>query len=273
MHLGIGLFATDLTTDIRDVARLAEDAGFESLFVAEHTHIPVSRATPYPMGGELPEVYSHTIDPFVSLAAAAAVTEQLKVGTGICIVPERDPIITAKEVASLDHLSGGRCLFGVGVGWNVEEMADHGVEFADRWEVMRDRVQLMQQLWGNAVASYDSAHARLSPSWQWPKPKQHPMRVLVGGSSKKSMRHAIEYATDWMPMPSKESFTERIETLGELAAEVGKPTPPVTVYWARPDAAVLDHYASLGVERAVMLLPFQADVMPTLREWARLVSR
>jgi probable F420-dependent oxidoreductase len=272
LHLGLGLFATDLTTDIRDVARLAEDSGFESLFVAEHTHIPVSRATPYPMGGELPEVYSHTLDPFVALSAAAAVTERLRLGTGICVVPERDPIVTAKEVASLDHLSGGRFLFGIGVGWNVEEMADHGVDFTDRYAVMRDRVRLMQELWRSDVASYDGRHASVAPSWQWPKPKQSPMRVLVGGSGKVSMRHAIEYGTDWMPMPSKDSFSDRLATLAELAHDAGKPVPGVTMYWSRPKREILDHYAELGVERTVMLLPFEADVMPTLREWAKLVT-
>src|SRR4051812_32357451 len=144
MHVGISLFATDLTNDIRDVARAAEDAGFESLFVAEHTHIPVSRETPYPMAeGPLPEEYAHTLDPFVALTAAAAVTERLRVGTGICLVPERDPIVLAKEVASLDRLSGGRFLFGVGAGWNVEELADHRVTFEHRWDALRDRVRLM----------------------------------------------------------------------------------------------------------------------------------
>ncbi len=272
MHLGIALFATDLTTDIRDVARCAEDAGFESLFVAEHTHIPVSRATPYPMGGDLPEPYSHTMDPFVALSAAAAVTERLRVGTGICIVPERDPIVTAKEVASLDHISGGRVLFGIGVGWNVEEMADHGTDFTKRYSVMRDRVRLMQQLWSNEVASYDGEFATLSPSWQWPKPQQQPVRVLVGGSGTLSMRHAIEYGTDWMPMPSKESFGDRIAQLRELADAAGKPVPGVTMYWSRPNREILDHYAELGVERTIMLLPFEPDVVPTLREWAKLVT-
>jgi probable F420-dependent oxidoreductase len=271
VHLGIALFATDLTTDIREVARAAEDAGFESLFVAEHTHIPVSRATPYPMGGELPEVYWHTLDPFVALSAAAAVTERLRLGTGICIVPERDPIVTAKEVASLDHLSGGRVLFGIGVGWNVEEMADHGTDFTKRYSVMRDRVRLMQQLWANDVASYDGEFAKVSPSWQWPKPRQQPMRVLVGGSGKVSMRHAIEYGTDWMPMPSKESFGDRLDQLAELADAAGKPVPAVTMYWSRPRREILDHYEELGVERTIMLLPFEPDVMPTLREWAKLV--
>jgi len=271
MHLGLALFATDLTSDVRDVARAAEDAGFESLFVAEHTHIPTSRATAYPQGGALPEVYAHTLDPFVSLAAAAAVTERIRLGTGICLVTERDPIVTAKEVASLDRISDGRLLFGIGVGWNAEEMADHRVDFADRWDVMSDRVHLMQELWTNDVASYDGAHASLSPSWQWPKPVQSPMRVLVGGSSKRSMRHAVDYATDWMPMPSKQPFNERLAELADLAAVAGKPVPGVTTYWVRPDRGVLDHYAELGVERAIMILPFDADVLPTVREWAKLV--
>src|SRR3954467_6668488 len=140
MHLGVALFATDLASDVRDVARAAEDAGFESLFVAEHTHIPTARRTPYPMGGELPGEYSRTLDPFLALTAAAAVTERLRLGTGVCLVVERDPIHLAKEVATLDLLSGGRVLFGVGVGWNVEEMADHGTDGRQRWAVLRDRV-------------------------------------------------------------------------------------------------------------------------------------
>src|SRR2546423_1883768 len=170
MNLGVALFATDLTSDIRDVARAAEDAGFESLFVAEHKHIPSSRRTPYPMGGELPAEYARTLDPFVSLMAAAAATERLRVGTGVCLVVERDPIVLAKEVSTLDVLSGGRVLFGVGAGWNVEELAHHGVGFGERWDVLRERIELMQALWTQEVASYDGRHARLEPSWQWPKP-------------------------------------------------------------------------------------------------------
>ncbi|HVT64915.1 MAG TPA: LLM class F420-dependent oxidoreductase [Mycobacteriales bacterium] len=272
MHLGISLFATDLTNDIRDVARAAEDAGFESLWVAEHTHIPVSRATPYPNGGELPEEYAHTLDPFVTLAAAAAVTERLKLGTGICLPIERDPIVCAKEVASLDLISGGRFLFGVGAGWNAEEMADHGVDYADRWDVLRDRVKLMQSLWENDVASYDGQYAKVSPSWQWPKPVQRPMPVLVGGSSKLSMRHAVEYGTSWMPMPSKRKIGERLTELRDYAAEVGKPEPAVTLHAVRPDAAVLGHYAEIGLERCILILPPHTDALPTLREWAGLVS-
>src|SRR5437763_240193 len=197
MHLGVALFATDLTSDVRDVARAAEEAGFESLFVAEHTHIPTSRRTPYPMGGELPGEYSRTQDPFVALMAAAAVTKRLKVGTSVCLVVERDPIVTAKEVSSLDVLSGGRVLLGVGAGWNVEELAHHGVAFEQRWDVLRDRVRLMQALWSQETASYDGPHARLEASWQWPKPVQSPLPVLVGGGGRRAMQHAVDYDGGW----------------------------------------------------------------------------
>src|SRR5437764_6854058 len=151
MHLGVALFATDLTSDIRDVARAAEDTGFESIFVAEHTHIPTSRRTPYPMGGELPPEYARTYDPLVALTAAAAVTEKLRLGTGVCLVVERDPIVLAKEVSTLDVLSVGRVVLGVGAGWNVEELAHHGVVFASRWDVLRERAELMQAIWTTVV--------------------------------------------------------------------------------------------------------------------------
>src|SRR3954464_8016794 len=154
MNLGLALFATDLVSDVRDVGRAAEEAGFESLFVAEHTHIPTSRRTPYPMGGDLPEEYARTLDPFIALTAVAAVTERMRLGPGVCLVVERDPIVLAKEVASLDVLSGGRVLLGVGAGWNAEELAHHGVDFDDRWDVLNDRVKLMRALWTQDVASY-----------------------------------------------------------------------------------------------------------------------
>jgi probable F420-dependent oxidoreductase len=268
MKLGLALFATDLTSDVRDVARAAEDSGFESLFVAEHTHIPTSRATPYPMGGDLPDEYSRTLDPFLALTAAAAVTERLRLGTGVCLVVERDPIVTAKEVATLDVLSGGRVLFGVGAGWNVEELAHHGVDFGERWGVLHDRVRLMQALWRQDVASYDGKHARLEPSWQWPKPVQANLPVLVGGGGRLAMRHAVDYDGGWMPMPSRVKLAERLTVLAEVAAEAGKPTPPVTVYIVRPDRAVVDHYAELGIERCVFLLPTRGDAVAAVRDLA-----
>ncbi|MBV9486559.1 MAG: LLM class F420-dependent oxidoreductase [Frankiaceae bacterium] len=272
MHVGISLFATDLTTDIRDVARAAEDAGFESLFVAEHSHIPTSRKTPHPSGDEMPIEYAHTLDPFVAMSMAAAVTSRLKVGTSICLVNERDPISLAKEVASLDLLSGGRLVFGVGAGWNVEEMVHHGIDPDRRWDIMRDRVKLMQALWTQEVASYAGEFVSLEPTWQWPKPVQKPLRVLIGGGGKRPMRHAVEYAGGWMPMPSKEKFGDRLATLKQIADEAGKPVPAVTLTGVRPDRDVLDHYAAMGIERAVLILPFAADVLPTIAEWSELVS-
>src|SRR3954467_1712271 len=230
MHLGVALFATDLTSDVRDVARVAEDAGFESLFVAEHTHIPTSRRTPYPMGGELPGEYSRTQDPFVALMAAAAVTKRLKVGTGVCLVVERDPIVLAKEVSTLDLLTGGRVLLGVGAGWNAEELAHHGVEFADRFEVLQERVELMQALWTHDVASYEGRHARLEPSWQWPKPVQSPVPVLAGGGGRRAMQLAVDIGGGWMPMPSTVKLAERLATLREGAATGGGATPPTATY-------------------------------------------
>src|SRR3954447_4014089 len=225
MHLGVALFATDLTSDVRDVARTAESVGFESLFVAEHTHIPTSRVTPYPMGGELPDEYARTQDPFIALTAAAAVTERLRLGTRVCLVVERDPIVLAKVVASLDVLSGGRVLLGVGAGWNVEELAHHGVPAADKWDVLHDRVRLMQALWTQDVASYDGKHARLEPSWQWPKPVQATLPVLVGGGGRRAMQLGVDLGAGWMPMPSTAKLAERLATLRDVAADAGRPTP------------------------------------------------
>ena len=268
MHLAVALFATDLTSDIRDVARAAEDAGFESMFVAEHTHIPTSRETPYPMGGDLPDEYSRTLDPFVALMAAAAVTERLRLGTGVCLVVERDPIVLAKEIATLDVLSGGRVLLGVGAGWNVEELADHGVAFAERWGVLHDRVRLMQELWRDDVAAYDGKHASLPPSWQWPKPAQPEVPVLVGGGGRRAMQLAIDVGGGWMPMPSREKFPDRMAALAALAGDAGRPVPPVTLYLVRPDRDVVAHYADIGVERVVFLLPTRGDAVAGLRDIA-----
>jgi probable F420-dependent oxidoreductase len=268
MHLGVALFATDLTSDVRDVAREAEEAGFESLFLAEHTHIPASRRTPHPAGGELPDEYSRTLDPFICLTAAAAVTEKLRLGTGVCLVVERDPIVLAKEVASLDVLSGGRVLLGIGAGWNVEELAHHGVEFADRWDVLRERVELMQALWTQDVASYDGKHEHLEPSWQWPKPVQPRVPIYVGGGGPRAMQHAVDYAGGWMPMPSQEKLADRLVKLRELADAAGKPVPAVTLYLVRPDREVVAHYASMGVERAVFLLPTRGDAVSAVRDIA-----
>ena len=174
VELGLFIFPTEYTIQPGRLARLAEERGFTRLFFPEHTHIPAARDTPYPAGGELPREYSHTYDPFVALAMAAAATERIKVGTGVCLVMERDPIVTAKEVASLDVLSGGRFLFGVGAGWNREEMANHGTDPRRRFSILRERVEAMKAIWTEDEASYAGEHVSFERIWSWPKPAQEP---------------------------------------------------------------------------------------------------
>lgn len=271
MLVGLSFFASDLSSDIREVARAAEGAGFESLYVPEHTHIPVSRQTPYPAGGELPPEHARFLDPFLALTAAATVTSTLRLGTGVCLVPERDPIHLAKETATLDFLSGGRLIFGVGCGWNREELADHGVDFADRWEILRERTLAVRELWTKEVASFSSPHVTISPSWQWPKPvtRPHPP-IHIGGGGPTAMRHAAEYGDGWMPVPdrAKGSMGERMAALGLLAEAAGRPTPEVTAYAVRPEAGVLAHYAELGVARCVLQLPATGNAVAVVHELA-----
>src|SRR5437762_2734895 len=189
MNYGITMFPTDYSIGVTDLARACEDLGFESLFFPEHTHIPTSRRTPYPAGGDLPKEYSHTHDPFVALAMAAAVTKKIRLGTGICLVIERDPIVLAKEVASLDFLSGGRVLFGIGGGWNVEEMENHGTVFKTRWKLLRERVEAMKAIWQNEAASYRGELVRFEPIWSYPKPAQKPHPpILLGGHGEAALK-------------------------------------------------------------------------------------
>ena len=170
MKVGTFYFPTDYGIDIAELAKALEDRGFDSLFVPEHTHIPTSRKSPFPSGGELPKRYSHTHDPFVGLAFAAAATKKLKVGTGICLVPQHEPIVTAKAIASLDALSGGRFVFGIGAGWNVEEMENHGATYKTRFAIMREHVLAMKEIWSKDEASYHGKYVNFDPIWSWPKP-------------------------------------------------------------------------------------------------------
>ena len=189
MKIGATIFATDYCIALTELAPALEERGFESLFVPEHTHIPTSRRSPWQGGAELPREYSHTLDPFVALSAAAAVTSTLRLGTGICLVTERDPIVTAKAVASLDLVSGGRFDFGIGAGWNAEEMEHHGTRFETRFRVMEDRVKAMQAIWAQDEASYEGEFTSFEPSWSWPKPVQKPHPpILLGGETVHTMR-------------------------------------------------------------------------------------
>jgi probable F420-dependent oxidoreductase len=278
MKFGVTMFPTDYAVPVTELARAAEDLGFESLFFPEHTHIPVSRRTPYPAGGELPEEYAHTLDPFVAMGAAAAVTTTLMLGTGICLVVERDPITTAKEVASVDFLSGGRVLFGIGGGWNVEEMENHGTRSATRWKLLRERILAMKEIWTQDEAEFHGDYVDFDPIWSWPKPARTPHPpILIGGDGPRTLARVVAYGDEWMPIGgfrSPESLRRRIDDLRQLAANAGREEIPVTVFGAaaRPDQ--IEALTAIGVNRAVFWLPpAGADVvMPRLRRCAEAAS-
>ena len=204
MHTGVLMFATDYSIRIDELARETEARGFESLFVPEHTHIPTSRRSPFAGGAELPKEYWHTLDPFVGLMAAAAVTKNLKVGTGICLIPERDPIVTAKEVASLDLLSGGRFEFGIGGGWNIEEMENHGARYNTRFKLMRERILAMKALWTEEEAEYHGDMVNFDKVWSYPKPTQKPHPpIILGGETDYTLRRVVEFCDGWFPRPGR----------------------------------------------------------------------
>ena len=235
MHIGVCIFATEYAIRIDELARETEQRGFESLWVPEHTHIPTSRRSPFAGGQPLPEEYKHTLDPFVALMAAAAATNELKLGTGICLVIERDPITTAKEVASLDQLSGGRFLFGVGAGWNREEMENHGTDPRRRFSLMRERIEAMKAIWTEDEAEYHGEHVDFDPIWSWPKPHQRPHPpVLVGGNGPKVLDRVLAFGDEWMPN-RLDGFANRVQELQRRAEEAGRDRIPVTFSGAKPD--------------------------------------
>ncbi|MEV0829872.1 LLM class F420-dependent oxidoreductase [Nonomuraea rubra] len=269
MRLGVTMFATDLAMPVHELARAAEERGFDSLYVPEHTHIPVSRRTPYPGGGELPEEYRRTLDPLVALSYAAAVTGNLRVGTGILLAAQRDPIVTAKALASLDHLSGGRLVVGVGFGWNVEEIENHGVPYGRRREVARRNVLAMQALWRDEVAVVDG----VEPSWSWPKPHRMPPVYLGGAPGPKLFAQVAEYADGWMPIGGH-GIKAALPALREACEKAGRPQAcEVIPFGTRPTRDKLDYYASLGITQVVATLPSgPADVvLPLLDEYAALL--
>jgi probable F420-dependent oxidoreductase len=258
MKFGLAMFVSEDTPSPSELARMAEERGFESLFFPEHTHIPASRESSYPAGGELPPEYSRTYDPFVALTAAAAATERLLVGTGICLVVERDPIITAKEVATLDHLSGGRFLFGVGAGWNVEEMRNHGTDASHRFGLMRERIEAMQAIWTQDEASYSGRYVNFDRIWAWPKPLQTPHPpVLVGGNGPRVIDRVLAFGDEWMPnrIAGDDAFIARLDELAALAAEAGRGTIPVTLAGMMHDPVRIERLERAGVHRGMFWLP------------------
>ncbi len=277
MHYGVCIFPTDYSIRIDDLARAAEERGFESLFVTEHTHIPASRRTPFPGGGELPREYSHTLDPFIGLTAAASVTRTLKVGTGICLVIEHDPIVLAKVIASLDHLSGGRVLFGIGAGWNAEEMENHGTAFKTRYRLLRERVLAMKEIWTKDAAAFHGEFVNFDPIWSWPKPAQRPHPpVLLGGESGYTLQRVVDFCEGWFPRGrAHDAILSGLADLRARAARAGRDmrTISVSVFGAKADEATLDAYAKAGITRAILRLPSEGRdaILPLLDRYAKLV--
>ena len=262
MDIGLYIFPTDYTMGPVELARLAEAKGFSSLWFPEHSHIPASRATPW--GGRegappLPQEYWHTHDQFVALTAAAVATSKLRVGTGITLVAQRDPIWLAKQVASLDVISGGRLDFGIGYGWNKEEMAHHGTAYLERRAILRENILAMRELWTKDEAEFHGDHVDFSPSWSWPKPRQtpHPPISIGGAGGPKTYADIIEFCDIWMPIsPRPDVFAEKATILRQMAEDAGRDpaTIRLSVFGARPDNETLTAYAELGAEQCLFTI-------------------
>jgi probable F420-dependent oxidoreductase len=275
MQFGAFIFPTDYSIRPADLGRAMEERGYESLFFAEHSHIPISRETPYPGGGDLPKEYADTMDPFVALATVAQATTRLRLATGIALVIQRDPIHLAKEVATLDLLSGGRVILGIGGGWNKEEMRDHGTDPAHRWRLLRERVEAMKALWTQSKAEYHGRLVDLPPAYQWPKPVQQPHPpILVGGQGEHTLQRVVAYGDGWMPNRVA-NLGEWVERLRDMAAAAGRGPIPVTVYGVRPTPEGVERMLEWGVERAVFPLPPAPaeTVLPLLDKQARLIEQ
>ena len=279
MDFGAAIFFTDYSIGPVALGRALEERGFESLWAPEHSHIPLSRRSPFPQGGELPKKYYDVMDPFVTLAAAAAATSRLKVATGICLVVQRDPIHTAKAVASLDQTSGGRFLFGIGAGWNAEEMADHGTEFASRFAVMQERVEAMKAIWTQSKPEYRGKFVAFPPMMTWPKPVQKPHPpVIVGGAFPYGARRAIAYGDGWVPHARRPAYGEVLGMLPEfrtMATATGRDPAsiPITVFGVAEDRELIERYREAGVARLVFNLPPSKaeEVLPILDRCASLI--
>jgi probable F420-dependent oxidoreductase len=264
MHLGIFAPTTDYAAPTHVLAQACEAREFESFWVPEHTHIPVSRRSPFPGGGDLPKEYSHLNDPFVMLAAAAAVTTKIKLGTGVSLVIERDPIIQAKEVASLDRLSKGRFLFGIGGGWNEEEMQDHGTDPKTRWALLTERVQAMKQIWTQEQAEFHGRFVHFDKMWSWPKPVQKPHPpVLLGSSTPRGRQRVVESYDGWIPIGlNSHQLAEGIADLHRRAREFGRDPASIEIsfFWPKPELDALKRLRDLGLHRAVLAVPAIDDL-------------
>ena len=276
MQFGVTMFATDVSMPVPDLAVAAEERGFDSVWIPEHTHIPTSRRTPPPTGdAELPEEYKRSVDPLVALAAAAALTTTLRLGTGVMLPMQREPIVTAKAVATLQNLSRGRLDLGIGFGWNEDEMADHGVRYATRRDHTRDHVRAMQALWTDDVASYDGEFVSFPPTWSWPKPEVRVPVLIGGGAGPKMFAHLAEYADGWIPIGGA-GLSESIPRYKEAVAAAGRDPEAMRIipFGSLPTAPMLEHFASIGVTECVFRLPSAPadEVMAVLDEQAELLD-
>ncbi|MFK0234356.1 TIGR03619 family F420-dependent LLM class oxidoreductase [Streptomyces vinaceus] len=284
MRIATTVFLTDHTISPVRLARALEERGFAGLYLPEHTHIPVARDTAAPMGGDLPEMYGRTLDPFVALGQAAAVTERLVLGTGITLVTEHDPIALAKQVATLDHLSGGRFTLGIGYGWNVEEAADHGIEWHTRRELVRDRMALMRALWAPEPTAYVGEFSSVQASMAHPKPVLAPRslgpghllhgpRTLIGGAAGPKLFAAIaDHADGWLPIGGG-GLTESLPVLRQVWETAGRDPKGLQVvpYAVQPNPGKLAHYAELGIEEVVLQLPpeREPEILRVLDDFAQ----
>lgn len=281
MRIGAAMFFTDYSMHPAELGRALEERGFESLWAPEHSHIPVEGASGFPTGGAIPKKYYDAMDPFVALTAAAVATKRLLVGTGVCLVPQRDTIQTAKLVASIDQVSAGRFLFGVGNGWNAREMENHGTAFKTRHKAAREKIEAMKAIWTQAKPEYHGEFVAFDPIMAWPKPvrKPHPP-ILVGGAFPYGARRALRYGDGWMPHRARPAYPDVSDLLPqwrELVAESGRDpaSVPVTIWGATEDLALLERDRARGVERIVVSVESaKADaILPELDRWAELIRR
>jgi probable F420-dependent oxidoreductase len=281
MKYGIAMFPADYAIQADELARELEGRGFESIWLPEHTHIPASRKSPWPGGPNLPREYWHSLDPFVALGAAAAVTKTLKLGTGICLVIERDTITLAKEVASLDHISRGRVLFGIGGGWNAEEMEHHGTPFGERWKILRERIGAMKTIWTKDEAEFHGKYVNFDAMWSYPKPVQKPYPpILMGGAGPHARQRAVDFDGHWIPIGGRaysEPIAESMADFRSRAEKAGRDpaTLTVTLFGVAPDEAKLAALRDAGVTRAVFFVPPAPGhvVLPLLDQYAVLAKK
>jgi len=278
MHFGIAMFATEYAISPDALASEIEQRGFESIWFPEHTHIPASRRTPWPGGGELPREYWHTYDPFIALTAAAAATTRLRLGTGVCLVIERDPIVTAKEVATLDRLSNGRVIFGIGGGWNAEEMENHGTDYKRRWRLLRERTLAMKKIWTEDEAEFHGEFVNFDPIWSFPKPVQKPHPpILMGGDGPTTFDRVIEFCDGWMPIGFRlVNVEEKIAALRRRAEEADRDPSSIsiTIFAANPERKALEDLERAGAERAIFYVPSDGrdKVLPVLDRYVQVIG-